>query len=490
LTVPSEKPAFEVSSIRTLLLVGLAIMCATAAIAWAALPKVSATEMALILGGMAVAASVGASLAYREYSFYDDRVVERRLYGKARELPYVGLVLSVPYRRPRWNEPKAILKPKEPLSGAKQLLLFRNPRNRQLGTDLVGWLATKVEQGESQQLQNEYLRSLGPAVVASFFGIMAPVMAVALAPGYVLEAIAVGMLASVGLFALSAHFQFKVDARFKETTASRADYFVSNIPALVLAQLMGFFVAAYDCLLPILGILTLAVVDVLIVVAIVVFSEFPPALRVGRRVSPIAQGALLSSFTSLARKMGIEHVEFYSVDWRMFKVANAFQVGPTHFSVYVSNYLLEGMTEEEVRAVVAHELAHAQRRHVAKGLALTLAMSLVAIDLFLSTQFVDPTTGVFLLALGMAALAIGSRALVRFRRNCEFEADDIAVRTMGDGGSMESALKKLAMLNLEPGDRDSATHPSVSRRIQRIELSRPWATSAPQPPPRTAGEQP
>jgi Zn-dependent protease with chaperone function len=472
LTVQAEKPAFKVSPVWTLLAIGLAILGVTAAIAWAVLPYVSATEMVLIVGATALAVLVGAALVYRRYLFYDDHLTQRRLYGGRRDLPYGGLVLSVPYRRPRWNEPKAILKPREPASSVKSIILLKNPWNRQLGTDLVSWLATKVEQGESQQLQNEYLRSLGPPGLASFLGILVPVMAVAEAQGYVLEAMAVGGLASVGLFALSAHLQFKVDTKFKETTASRMDYFISNVPALVLAQLGALFVAAYYYLLPRLGVLTLVAVDGIVVSALIVFSEFPPAFRVGRRVSPITDGPLLSSFLALARQMGIEHVDFYSVDWRMFKVANAFQVGPTRFSVYVSNYLLEGMTEEEAKAVVAHELAHAQRRHVAKGLALTLAFLLVTIDIFVSTQLVNPAFVVPMLVGGMAAIVVGSRALVHFRRNYEFEADEVAVKTMGEGASTEGALRKLAKLNLVPGDRDSATHPSVSKRIQRIERLR------------------
>jgi hypothetical protein len=50
-----------------------------------------------------------------------------------------------------------------------------------------------------------------------------------------------------------------------------------------------------------------------------------------------------------------------------------------------------------------------------------------------------------------------------------YEADEIAVRTLGEGRSLVSALQKLVALNLVPADRKSGAHPSVAKRIKRIE---------------------
>jgi STE24 endopeptidase len=129
------------------------------------------------------------------------------------------------------------------------------------------------------------------------------------------------------------------------------------------------------------------------------------------------------------------------------------------------------MTEDEVLAVMAHELAHAKRKHVAKSMALFLFPALIAIDLLIFGDTLAQTNllGVIPFVLGFALIFIGPQIALRFQRKFELDADEIAVRTLGDGKSMINALQKLAELNLMPGNKGSPTHPSITKRIQRIE---------------------
>jgi STE24 endopeptidase len=171
--------------------------------------------------------------------------------------------------------------------------------------------------------------------------------------------------------------------------------------------------------------------------------------------------------------MGIPRVNLYSIDWRRFKVANAFQAGPRRFSVFVSNYLLDNMTTGELSAVMAHELGHAKRRHVLKVTALALCTCMIGLDLFIVSLTLNQTSPWPLIPIvaGFIAIIVGPRLVLRLQRKFEFEADEIAVRITGDGTTMISALRKLADLNLVPVETRFGTHPSIAKRIERIERS-------------------
>jgi STE24 endopeptidase len=129
------------------------------------------------------------------------------------------------------------------------------------------------------------------------------------------------------------------------------------------------------------------------------------------------------------------------------------------------------MTNEEVNAVMAHELAHAKRKHVMKISGLLLFTSILGIDLFVVAATLGQTSvwPVILILAGFVVIFLGSQLVLRLQRKFEFEADEIAVRTLGEAGPMVSALQKLTELNLVPADRKTGTHPSIAKRIQRIE---------------------
>lgn len=277
------------------------------------------------------------------------------------------------------------------------------------------------------------------------------------------------LIASVGVFLLS-FFQFRIDRRYKHVTATQKDYLVLNLPFYLMALVPGFAVLGFNYVLPKFGILTAFYADVLILFVFLFFARFPIALRLQRAV-PITDDSVLSSFSGLANKMGVSHVDLYSIDWRRFKIANAFQAGSNKFSVLISNYLLENMSNEEVNAVLAHELAHAKRKHVLKITCLFLITSLVGIDLLVLAATLKQSSfwPVILGVVGLVAIFLGPQLVLRLQRKFELEADEIAVRTIGNGEPLVRALQKLVDLNLMPAETKSGTHPSLEKRIQRIE---------------------
>jgi STE24 endopeptidase len=278
------------------------------------------------------------------------------------------------------------------------------------------------------------------------------------------------LIASAGVFLLS-FSQFRVDRRYKHVAATQKDYLILNVPFYLIALVPSLALLGFRYMLPRFGVLTAVYADGVLLISFLFFARFPLAFRLGQRAAQITDKSVLSSFSLLANKMGVSHVDLYSIDWRKFKIANAFQAGRSKFTVFVSNYLLENMSREEVNAVMAHELAHAKRRHVMKITGLFLLTSVIGIDLFVVAATLSQASiwPIILILSGFVMVFLGPQLVLRLQRKFEFEADEIAVRTLGQGRLLVTALQKLAELNLVPADRKSGTHPSITKRIQRIE---------------------
>jgi Zn-dependent protease with chaperone function len=278
------------------------------------------------------------------------------------------------------------------------------------------------------------------------------------------------LFASAMILSLS-YSQFRIDSRYKNVTATTKDYFMANTYLYLVALLPGFLLLGFLYVLPRVGILTVVYVDGLILGVILFLARFPLSLRLGQKATPVTDAALLSSFSCLAGRMGVPRVDLYSIDWQRFKLANAFQAGPRKFSVFVSNYLLDNMSSEEASAVMAHELAHAKKRHSLKLTALVLCVTMVGSDLFIVGDMLNQASLLPLIPIGAGFVVIfaGGNLVLRLQRRFELEADEVAVRTLGDGRPMISALRKLMDLNLLPAEARSGTHPSVAKRIESIE---------------------
>ncbi len=152
--------------------------------------------------------------------------------------------------------------------------------------------------------------------------------------------------------------------------------------------------------------------------------------------------------------------------------------------------LLSRLTGDEIEAVLAHELGHFKRRHVAKRIVVTFALSLVFLALlgWLSTRTwfytglgVAPNLGasnhalalvLFFLALPVFTFVLGPLASQSSRRH-EFEADAFAAEQT-NAGHLVSALVKLYKDNastLTPDPLYSAfyySHPPAAQRIDRL----------------------
>jgi STE24 endopeptidase len=194
--------------------------------------------------------------------------------------------------------------------------------------------------------------------------------------------------------------------------------------------------------------------------------------------TPLPEGETRVDVLELAAAAGVRVREVYSVDAsRRTTAANAYVsgLGPTK-RVVLFDTLLDRYNRDEVRLVVAHELAHVRHRDVPRMVAYA---GLVAPGLGLAVQrlswMLSPERGTpaALPALALsAALVSGPIGMIgnRLSRAVERRADQFALELAGAPEAFVAFERRIALQNLaelEPPRWTEllATHPPTAERI-------------------------
>ncbi|HKO27388.1 MAG TPA: M48 family metalloprotease [Solirubrobacteraceae bacterium] len=197
------------------------------------------------------------------------------------------------------------------------------------------------------------------------------------------------------------------------------------------------------------------------------------------KFTPLPDGETRSDVLELASAAGVKVGEVFSVDAsRRTTAANAYVagLGPTK-RVVLFDTLLDRYSRDEVRVVVAHELAHVRNRDVPRGV---VYAALVAPAAALAVQRVSwalsperGTAGV-LPALALAAVLVGAPTGIignRLSRAIERRSDAYSLKLTGAPDAFISFERAIALQNvadLEPPRWLTsllATHPPTAERI-------------------------
>ena len=154
--------------------------------------------------------------------------------------------------------------------------------------------------------------------------------------------------------------------------------------------------------------------------------------------------------------------------------------------VVLLDTLVDGLDPDEIAAVLAHELGHLKRRHIAKHLAVTAVAGLGCLMLLgwlaarpgffagLGVGRPSPQAALALLLLSLPTLAVFAKPLLAaVSRRFEFEADAFAGRHV-DPRLLARALEKLYRTNAESLSSDPIysafhhSHPPPLARIARL----------------------
>jgi len=195
--------------------------------------------------------------------------------------------------------------------------------------------------------------------------------------------------------------------------------------------------------------------------------------------TPLPEGDARADVLELARSAGVEVGEVYSVDAsRRTTGANAYVtgLGPTK-RVVLFDTLLDRYKRDEVRVVVAHELAHVRNRDVLRGLAYAAIVSppaALAVQRLSWTLSPERGTPLALPALALAATLVAApTGLIgnRLSRAVERRADAFSLELSGAPEAFISFQRAIALQNvadLKPPrwtTRLLASHPPTLERI-------------------------
>ena len=208
------------------------------------------------------------------------------------------------------------------------------------------------------------------------------------------------------------------------------------------------------------------------------------------KFEPLGNEVLEDRVRMLMGKVGLRIKGVFQMDaGKRSRHTNAFFTGIGRTKrVVLFDTLLRSHTEEEILAVLSHEVGHWKRRHMLKQLLVLEMLSLAGFYvvakclnwplLYQTFGFEDPTVyvGLFLIGalispLGYFVQPLESAILRKFER----EADDFGLELIKTAEPMRGALKRLAadnLANLTPHPLYAwfyYSHPPLVERIMRLQ---------------------
>ncbi len=204
------------------------------------------------------------------------------------------------------------------------------------------------------------------------------------------------------------------------------------------------------------------------------------------KLTPLKDGSLRVKIEEYATKVGYSLKNIYVIDGsKRSTKANAFfsGLGPKK-TIALYDTLIEKHGEDELVAVLAHEVGHYKRNHIFSSMIFTiieLGIMCFLFEMCMNQTIIAEALGSnqmsfhlgligFSFLYSPVSLITGILSNMRSRKN-EFEADDYAKSTY-DGSSLELALKKLSvdsLTNLYPHPLFVFVHYSHPPLLKRLE---------------------
>jgi STE24 endopeptidase len=207
------------------------------------------------------------------------------------------------------------------------------------------------------------------------------------------------------------------------------------------------------------------------------------------KFTPLEEGPLKDTIMAYAQCQNFKISGIFTMDGskRSTKL-NAFFTGFGRFrKIVFFDTLLEEVEDDEVVAVLAHEMGHFKRRHIWKLMAASIlqtGLMFYLLSLFMENpglfrafkmEHISIYASLFFFAFIYSPFStLLSIAFNRMSRVYEFEADRFAALTTGSPGALVRALKKLSRANLSNLTPHPAmvllnySHPPVLERIYAL----------------------
>lgn len=302
----------------------------------------------------------------------------------------------------------------------------------------------------------------------------------------------IGLASDLINIPFSFYDSFVIEKKFGFNTMTTRTFITDHIKSWFIAILVG---------VPVLGLITwfyyrtghsFWIYAWLLIAAFSVFMNlFYSELIVPlfNKQTPLESGSLRDKIEKFALKTGFILRDVYVIDGsKRSTKANAYfsGFGPKK-RIVLFDTLLKELSEDEIVAVLAHEIGHYKKKHILKSLIASLLLT--GLMLFLFSLVVDnpllsnamgvegASFHIGLIVFGILysplSLVIGLISNYISRQN-EFEADEFAGKNFSPS-ELASALKKLSVKNLSNMVPHPAyvffhySHPPLLKRLERLE---------------------
>ncbi len=292
--------------------------------------------------------------------------------------------------------------------------------------------------------------------------------------------ISVFMLNSILDLPFSLWSTFRIEARFGFNNTTPKRYILDLLLQLTISLVLGV-----PLLLAILWLMQesgpiwwLSVWAVWVIFSLLISWVFPILIApLFNKFTPLEDDSLVQRLNALLERCGFSSKGVFVMDGsRRSSHGNAYFTGlGRNKRIVFFDTLLQTLEDEEIEAVLAHELGHFKHHHVRNGMLLMSAASLVGLALlgwlieqpwfFQGLGVTTPNNAValllFLLVTPVFTLFL-TPLFSLYQRRHEFEADDFAIMQSG-AAAMISSLVKLYRENastLTPDPLYSAFHDS------------------------------
>jgi STE24 endopeptidase len=310
-----------------------------------------------------------------------------------------------------------------------------------------------------------------------------------------------GMALSILALPFAWYAQFKIEQRFGFNTTTMKTWVLDRVKGFLLTLLLGY---------PLLA-LVLKLIEWtganwwLWAAAVVIAFQFlllfiGPAviMPLFNKFSPLPEGGLRERLFALARRTEFPTRSIDVMDGsKRSRHSNAFFTGFGRFrKIVLFDTLIAQLTEPELESVLAHEIGHYKKRHVAKLLGLSMAGVFIAFAAiaWLARQewfyralgfehqagfaAVNVVPAMLLFALLAGTISFWLSPLIHmWSRRFEYEADAFARATIGEAQSLIHALRKLSeknLSNLTPHPVYSGfyhSHPTLLERERALRIA-------------------
>ncbi len=207
------------------------------------------------------------------------------------------------------------------------------------------------------------------------------------------------------------------------------------------------------------------------------------------KFTPLEDGELKQAILDYAKSVNFKVENIYVMDGsKRSSKSNAFFTGfGKHKRIALFDTLIENHTTDELVAVLAHEIGHYKKKHVLKGMIISIlhtGVLFLLLSIFLQFRglfdafYMDQVSlysGLIFFGLLYSPIELVLSILMQmFSRRNEYEADAFAAKTIRTSESMVVALKKLSrdnLSNLTPHPFYAFlnySHPPVLERIRAI----------------------